>query len=214
MVDNTLQDGDQLYKLKIISPYWGTCTEDQMNRWKIYGTLTVAQPEQKIFNSTIGTLSRKTYIRQMVPQEQQQVEQEESHVEQHIWKLRSEALKNWMERIDMQLPKIRATQQEVKGKLKEEQETDEIAAIFYLATKGNDKSISSRTSKGWRLDRNEAREIPRHLATNRKPQATFANLVGATRFKTIKESRCRQASTRNLRRGSRRQASTQENLCE
>ena len=35
------------------------------------------------------------------------------------------------------------------------------------------------------------REILRYLAKNRKLQATFANLVGATRFKAVKEGKLR-----------------------
>ena len=47
----------------------------------------------------------------------------------------------------MQLPTMWATQAEVKEKLKEEQEKDELAVIQYLATKENDNSMSSRTIK-------------------------------------------------------------------
>ena len=84
-----------------------------------------------------------------------------------------------------------ATQTEVKDKLKEEQERDELAVIHYLAKREKDISLSSRTIKEWKLDISKVRDILRHLAKNRKLQATFANLVGATRFKAVKEGKLR-----------------------
>ena len=108
-----------------------------------------------------------------------------------IWKLRLEVLKGWIKRTNRQLPLMRATQTEVKEKLKEEQEKDELAVILNLANKENDNSLSSRTIMEWELDRSKVREILRHLATNRKLQATFVNLVGTTRFKAVKEGKLR-----------------------
>ena len=43
----------------------------------------------------------------------------------------------------------------------------------------------------WNLARNKVRGIPRHLAKDRKLQTTFANLIGATRFKAVKEGKLR-----------------------
>ena len=45
----------------ICSRYWQTFNQDQLNRWKIYSTLTPTSPDQTEFNTLIGALTRKTW---------------------------------------------------------------------------------------------------------------------------------------------------------
>ena len=162
-----------------------------MDSWRIYGAMTMEQPEQKEFDTTIGELSRKRNIRQLILQGLRQQPSKEAHEADEIWKLRLEVLKSWIKGTNRQLPLMWATQEEVKTRLKEDQEKDELAVIQYLAEKENDNSQSSRTIVEWKLNRSKVRDILRHLASNRKLQATFVNLVGATRFKEVKEGKLR-----------------------
>ena len=45
----------------------------------------------------------------------------------------------------------------------------------------------------WNLDRGTVKEILQELSTDRKLQTTFTNLVGATRFKTVKDGKLHHA---------------------
>ena len=74
----------------------------------------------------------------------------------------------------------------MKEILKDEQETDERMVIHHLADRENDQSVSSKTIKAWNLTRSKVRDILQKSAKNRKLQTTFANLIGAARFKTVK----------------------------
>ena len=84
-----------------------------------------------------------------------------------------------------------ATQEEVKEKLKEVQEANEMDVIKHLAERSRDQSSSAKTIMEWNLNRNKVRGILRHLAKERKLQTTFANLIGATRFKAVKDGKLR-----------------------
>ena len=94
----------------------------------------------------------------------------------------------WVAQWDINLPMIRATQEEVKDRLEELQQEDEQKIIQYLANRERDRSISAQIITDWELDRNTVREILQYLSSERKLQTTFTNLAGATRFKTVKNS--------------------------
>ena len=83
---------------------------------------------------------------------------------------------------------VRATQEEVKDRLTELQQEDEQKTIKHLANRERDESISAQIITEWKPERKSVREILQYLSSERKLQTTFTNLVGATRFKTVKNS--------------------------
>ena len=89
----------------------------------------------------------------------------------------------------IQLPMILATQEEVKEKLKKSQELDEAKVIKHLASREKDTSVSTKIIETWNLDRTKTREILQYLSKERKLQTTFINLIGATRFKAVKDGK-------------------------
>ena len=108
--------------------------------------------------------------------------------------MRFAQIKEWILQQNINLPTIKATQEEVKGKLKEIQQEDEYKTTQYLANREKDRSISAQIINNWKLDRNSVREILQHLSADRKLQTTFTNLAGATRFKTVKNSELHHAT--------------------
>ena len=82
---------------------------------------------------------------------------------------------------------------EEKEQLQNTQEEDELRLLKHLAERGKDRSISSKTIKEWGLTREKVRDILKQMEGNRKLQTTFTNLVGATRFKAVKEGKLRHA---------------------
>ena len=86
------------------------------------------------------------------------------------------------------LPTFWATQQEVKDKLKIEQDKQEAVVLKKLATGGPNASISGKILKFLKLGKAKIRTILRTLARSRPLQVTFCNLVGAGRFRTIQDT--------------------------
>ena len=78
-----------------------------------------------------------------------------------------------------------ASQQEVKTKLKQCQEKHEMMVIDHLANRKEMTSESSQILTEWNLDRDKIKSILSHLSHSRTLQVTFANIIGATRFKTL-----------------------------
>ena len=77
-------------------------------------------------------------------------------------------------------------QEEVKQKLKERQDQDGAKAIAYMEEEMEEPSVASKIYRYWQLDRQFIRECHKAMADDRKLQVTFDNLIGATRFKTLR----------------------------
>ena len=179
--------------LKMRSAYWSKLTQEQMNRWRIYGTMTMAQPEQRTLNNVASAITRKKYVRKIILAGLQKDQAQKDPMTQRIWTSRMTQVKKWIDQKELQLPVTWTTQTEVKERLKAQQEEDEMRVIRHLATRETDQSIPSKSITDWHLTRSKTREILQHLAENRKLQTTFSNLIGATRFKTVKEGKLRAA---------------------
>ena len=87
----------------------------------------------------------------------------------------------------MTLPRLWANQKEVKDLLAKTQEEDEQKVLGALAARKENPSVSARMITNWGLGREEVRKILRSVETERILQTTLTNLVGATRFKAVKE---------------------------
>ena len=66
---------------------------------------------------------------------------------------------------------------------------DEAKVIRHLASREKDISVSAKIIEAWSLNRTRVREILQHLSKERKLQTTFINLIGATRFKAVKDGK-------------------------
>ena len=101
----------------------------------------------------------------------------------------------------LRLPRFWASQQEVKTKLKEAQENNELKIFRIMADREVQRSYSCNMYLNWGLNRELVKKILRNMSGNRILQYTFGNLVGATRFKAIEKGelrhtrcpKCRQA---------------------
>ena len=174
--------------LEIQSKHWKMLNNEQIDRWFTYGVMTIPQSDQTQFNILMGKVTRKRYIRKVLLDGQPIAPKSPIKQELNIQKLRIDRIEKWIAQEDVNLPMIQATQEEVKERLKELQQEDEQKTIQYLANRESDRSISAEIIKEWKLDRSTVREILQHLSSERKLQTTFTNLVGATRFKTVKNS--------------------------
>ena len=94
-----------------------------------------------------------------------------------------------LDSIHKEIPKFWLEQEEVKEMLKAKQELREKRTVSILAKKEKDPSVSRKICGEWHLDREQIRHIMRSLEKDRRLQATFTNLIGATRFKAIEKDK-------------------------
>ena len=170
-------------RLKIYTDYGHDFTTDQKRRWRTYGATTKPIPGQKTLNEALAKLTNTIGIQEVIlmkPSKNQKKEIEKAHKEQ----LENQRVEDILGPERKYMAGFWAAQEEVKKVLKEVNELDEQAVMKHLATgRGRNESQSCRMCLNWDLDRGKIRKILAHLAEDRTLQTTFANLVGATRFK-------------------------------
>ena len=113
-----------LTTLEIQSRNWKTISKEHIDRWRTYGAMTIPHPDQRQFNVLMGKVTREKYIRNILLNGQPTDPKRPSKQELNIWNMRSAQIEKWIAQRDISLPMIKATQEEVKDKLKEIQQED------------------------------------------------------------------------------------------
>ena len=102
-----------------------------------------------------------------------------------------EGIKAHLTERNIRLPLMWASHTEIKTRLKAAQEEDEQKVIQALSQQAEPVSMSAKMLAEWGLDRDRVKRILQFLETDRSLQTTFTNLIGATRFKALKEGELR-----------------------
>ena len=108
--------------LEISSPFWCELTKDQMGRRRIYGATAENLPTQTEFYDLVDYVSRRKDIRGIYFEGIKAVRAAKDQLNQRIRKGRLDAVIEWVGKLNISPPTMRATQKEVKEKLKEAKE--------------------------------------------------------------------------------------------
>ena len=166
--------------------YVNSISQTDLTRWKQYGTPQEPLPFQDLVNSTLGKITRHSNVDQVYFISTPKKKQRGKHINKKQIALPQEITGKTAKRLTLELlPVFWATQQEVKDKLKTEQDKQEVKVLKKLATRPSNASISGKIPKFLNLDKAKIRMLLRTLARSRPLQVTLCNLIAAGRFKTI-----------------------------
>ena len=172
------------YIINTHSSYWNGWTHHNIVRWKQYHTPYTPIPNQNQLNELLShiTNSKKVIEIRLKPLILSKAHKKSINntINRHINKIEVEK-----GAILRRIPTFWASQQEVKTKLKLHQETHELEILKHLAQRTESASESSQIFLEWNLNREKIKSIMNHLSYSRTLQVTFANIIGATRFKTL-----------------------------
>ena len=175
----------------INSKYWDEVTPDCRRRWKVYGAPNCPLPCQGELDRLMARLTRcpKTaklwLMRYNLPDEKVKLDRSMQAAKE------MEGIKAHLMGRNIRLPLMWASHTEIKTRLKAAQEGDEQKVIQALSQQTEPVSTSAKMLAEWGLDRDRVKRILQFLETDRSLQTTFTNLIGATRFKALKEGELR-----------------------
>ena len=177
--------------VEINSGYCRQISSEQRTRRKVYGAIKYPLLCQDTPDELLARLTHCPGVKHLYFSTDKVPPQYSQHDQEARRSTELSYIKEKLRNNNIQLPCIWATQTEVKGKLKAAQEAGELRALAALAQRRDARSASARMLINWGLDRERPKRILSHLETGRVFQTTFTNLVGATRFKAIKEGELR-----------------------
>ena len=183
-----LQPGGK-YRIFLFSEYFTNVKEVDISCWRAYGKPKNYIPTQDTIKIIIRDLLQEeslVEIRSLTlckvgKRIAEEIGQETKMHQMELIKVPKQEKEN--------VPVFWLEQEEIKELLEQRQEIHEWETLQLLLQEETFPSISSRIFFDWELTSQKVKEILRFVEKSRKLQATFTNLIGATRFKPTEKGK-------------------------
>ena len=191
-MEKGLKNSPQSNNMIIYTGYEMMLNPLQLERWKLYGSPNPPAPDQLRLNEVLAKWTQAPGVKTL---EHRSIQDWLGELDQmyETWKIEIDKLQEQGKLINDKLPTMPMTQEEVKTMLRSKQDHDEAEAIKFLADSPTTLSVASRIYRNWNLNRQVIKDCHVAMAQSRSLQATFNNIVGATRFKVFEDSHLRKA---------------------